>query len=82
MKAGTSTMRTTVASSSTATARPKPRSCITSTPAKAKAPKTAIMMSAAELITVAVALNPSVVASVFRPVRSNDSLMRDSMNTS
>ena len=82
MNAGTSTIRITVASSSTATARPNPRSCIASTRAKAKMPNTRIMMSAAEVITDAVALNPSMVAWVLLPVRSNASLIRLSRKTS
>ena len=44
MIAGTSTIRMIVASSSTATANPKPRNCIASTLAKAKTPKTRIML--------------------------------------
>jgi hypothetical protein len=40
------------------------------------------MMSAAEVITDAVALTPSIVASSFRPVRSKASLMRLSRKTS
>ena len=82
MNAGTSTIRITVASSSTATARPKPSSCIASTRAKAKMPNTRIMISAAEVMTDAVALSPSIVAWVFLPVRSNASLIRLSRNTS
>ena len=58
MNAGTSTIRMRVASSSTATARPKPRNCIIRTRAKAKAPNTRIMMSAAEVITDAVRRQP------------------------
>jgi len=82
MKAGTSTIRMMVASSSTATARPKPRNCITSTRAKAKIPKTRIMMSAADVMTDAVALRPSSTASSLCPVRSNASFIRLNRNTS
>ena len=82
MKAGTSTIRITVASRSTATASPNPMSCIASTRAKAKIPNTRIMISAADVITDAVALRPSIVASLFRPLRSNASLIRLSRNTS
>ena len=82
MNAGTSTIRITVASSSTATASPKPSICIGSTRAKAKTPNTRIMISAAEVITEAVALSPSIVAAVFRPERSYASLIRLSRNTS
>ena len=70
MNAGTSTIRMTVASSSTATASPNPSSCIASTRANANTPNTRIMIRAAEVITEAVALSPSIVASAFRPVRS------------
>ncbi len=63
-------MRTIVASRNTATASPKPTNCIISTLAKPKAPKTRIMIRAAEVMTDAVAESPSIVASVFLPVRS------------
>ena len=62
MIAGTSTMRMSVASSSTAAARPNPTSCTASTRAKAKVPNTKIMMSAALVIVDAVAERPSMVA--------------------
>jgi hypothetical protein len=82
MKAGTSTIRITVASSRTATASPNPRNCMTSTRPNAKTPNTRIMMSAADVITEAVALSPSSTASSFRPVRSNASFIRLRRNTS
>ena len=62
MIAGTSTIRMIVASSSTATASPKPRNCIASTRANANTPNTRIMISAAEVIVEAVAESPSSVA--------------------
>ena len=58
MVAGTSTMRTSVASSNTATARPMPNILpLTSSP-RTKAPKTLIMISAADVITRAVLDRP------------------------
>ncbi len=82
MMAGTSTIRMIVASSSTATASPKPRNCIASTRANANTPKTMIMMSAADVITDAVAARPSSVARSLSPCLSNASFTRASRNTS
>src|SRR5713101_6759554 len=82
MTAGTSTSRMIVASSSTAAASPNPRSWMTNTRANANAPNTVIMRRAAEVITPAVALRPSIVARSLSPLESNASLMRLRRNTS
>src|ERR1051325_4161428 len=53
MMAGTRTMRINVASRNTASASPNPMNCTASTRAKAKLPKTMIMMNAANVIVAA-----------------------------
>ncbi len=68
--AGTSTILINVASKKTATARPKPNSCAASTREKANVPKTIIMIAAALVMTDAVTLSPSMVATSFFLVRS------------
>ena len=82
MTAGTNTMRISVTSNSTATARPNPIIFATNTREKAKVPNTMIMMAAALVITEAVTLNPSIVARSFLCVRSKASFIRESKNTS
>jgi len=82
MVAGTSTMRTTVASTSTATAMPRPNSFNWRSTPSTNALKTHTMMSAAAVITRAVTASPSATAEALSPVRSNSSFMRDSRNTS
>ena len=62
MMAGTSTIRISVASSSTASASPNPMNCTASTRVNAKLPNTMIMISAAKLIVDAVVERPSMVA--------------------
>ena len=54
----------------------------TSTREKLAAPNTMIMIAAALVMVDAVALKPSIVAWLLRPVRSNDSLIRESRKTS
>ena len=66
--AGTSTSRTSVASSAIATARPTPISLICGTPVRAKMPKTTTMISAALVITFALACRPSATARRLSPV--------------
>src|SRR5262249_26228126 len=70
MLAGTSTMRTIVASTSTAAARPKPTSCTTRRSAVRKLPNTATMIAAAAVMTLAVDDRPSTTAVVLSPVLS------------
>ena len=62
MNAGTITIRMSVASSSTATARLKPSIWAAKTRENAKVPKTITMIAAALVITEAVAVSPSIVA--------------------
>ena len=62
MIAGTNTMRMSVASKSTAAAKPNPSNCAASTREKLKVPKMMIMIAAALVITEAVAVSPSIVA--------------------
>ena len=81
MAEGTRIVRISVASSSTATASPKPICWnITSWP-DAKPANTATMISAAPVMMPAVAPMPSVTASVLSPVLSQASLMRLSRKT-
>jgi hypothetical protein len=61
MKAGTKTIRISVASRKTATAKPKPMNCATITREKLKTPNTMIMIAAALVMTDAVAVSPSIV---------------------
>ena len=62
MVAGTRTMRTMVASSSTATARPRPNSLSWRSSPSTKLPKTQTMISAAAVMTRAVTARPSATA--------------------
>ena len=80
--AGTSNMRTSVASSSTASARPEPNSLTIRLSSSRKAPNTTTMIAAAAVITLAVAASPSATEFTASPVRSYSSLTRDSRNTS
>ncbi len=82
MVAGTSTMRTTVASMSTAVARPRPNILIMGSSPSTKAANTLIMMSAAEVMTRAVAEMPSITASVLSRRCRYSSRTRDSRKTS
>ena len=82
MVAGTSTMRTTVASMKIAVARPSPKSLMVVASPSTKLPNTVTMMSAAAVITLAVDASPSATASALSPVRSYSSRIRDSRNTS
>ena len=82
MVAGTSTMRTTVASTRTAVASPSPSIFSDGTGLATKLRKTATMMSAAEVTTRPVPASPRATASVLSPVRAYSSRIRDSRNTS
>ena len=82
MVAGTRTMRTRVASMSTATARPTPNSLPFGSSPRTKAPNTLIMISAAEVITRAVLDRPRTTASWLSPVATYSSRTRDRRNTS
>ena len=66
--AGTSTSRTSVASSAIATLRPTPISLTCGTPVVAKMAKTTTMMIAALVITFALACRPSATARRLSPV--------------
>ena len=80
--AGTSTIRTIVASTKIATANPKPNSFSTRSSPNMNEPKTITMISAAAVITRAVAFTPSATAWALSPVRSYSSFTRDRRNTS
>ena len=82
MVAGTSSMRTMVASSSTAVARPTPISLVTRSGSSRKAPNTNTMISAAAVMTRAVAARPSATEVRLSPVRSHSSFTRERRNTS
>ena len=82
MVAGTTTMRTRVASSSTASARPRPNTLISRMSSSMKDAKTTTMMAAAAVITLAVDARPSATDVVASPVRTYSSRMRESMKTS
>jgi hypothetical protein len=68
MVAGTSTRRTSVASSAIATERPRPISLIDGTPVMANTAKTATMINAALVIVRALAASPSATARFVSPV--------------
>jgi len=70
MVAGTITMRTTVASRSTATARPNPNRLIARSTPSTKLPNTTTMMAAAAVMTLPVAASPLATAIALSPVRS------------
>jgi hypothetical protein len=80
--AGTSTIRTTVASSSTAVANPTPNILTIGSSPSTKAPNTLIMMRAAEVMTRAVAEMPSTTAASLSPRWRYSSRTRDSRKTS
>ena len=82
MVAGTSTIRTRVASMSIATARPSPICLMTSSGPRANERNTMIMMAAAAVITLAVAASPSATASPLSSVFTHSSRMRESRKTS
>ena len=69
MLAGTSTQRTTVASISSAIPTPKPTCWISAIWPLANPTKTAMMISAAPVITLAVVATAYATASSFSPVR-------------
>ena len=83
MVAGTSTMRTIVASTRTATASPRPNSliCRMSKPST-KDRNTAIMIAAAAVITRPVVATPLATDSALSRVRLYSSRIRDRRNTS
>ena len=78
---GTISVRTSVASSSTATARPKPICWNITRPPLAKPANTATMISAAPVMMPAVLPMPAATAAVLSPLRSYSSLMRLSRKT-
>lgn len=80
--AGTSTMRTMVASMKTAMARPSPKVLMIGSSPSTKDRKIVTMMAAAAVITRAVAARPSATAVALSPERSYSSRTRDSRNTS
>jgi hypothetical protein len=82
MVAGTSTMRTMVASSSTAMASPVPITLMIRFDSSRKLPKTKTMIAAAAVMTRAVAASPSATDSLASPVRSHSSRTRDRRKTS
>lgn len=86
MKAGTSSIRTRVASASTASARPSPNIRMNETSAAISAAKEIDMISAAAVMTRAVCVNPSATLSslsaLVRPERTQYSWMRASRKTS
>lgn len=82
MVAGTISMRIKVASSSTATARPRPNILRTRSSSRTNEPNTTTMMAAAAVITRAVAARPSATDSTASLVRAYSSRTRDSRNTS
>ena len=82
MVAGTTTMRMTVASRATATARPKPNILISGVSPRTKDAKTLIMMSAAAVITRAEVAMPPTTLPVGSPVDTHSSRTRERMKTS
>ena len=79
--AGMSTMRTTVASSSTATAMPSPMTRSGRRSPSTNAAKTQIMMAAAEVMTRPVEASPRVTAAGFPAPAAHSSLIFDTRNT-
>lgn len=73
ISAGTRRVRSTNASSATAAASPVPNIATTRSPLSTKAPNTAIMMTAAELITRPVSARPMRTARALSPVRRHSS---------
>lgn len=82
MAAGTSTMRTIVASSTIAVARPRPIIFTSGDGLATKLRNTTAMISAAEVITRPVAAMPRATDSVVSPVAAYSSRTRESRNTS
>ena len=82
MVAGTRTMRTSVASIAIAVARPRPSIFSEGTGLATKLRKTAIMMSAAEVMIRPVPARPRATDSALSPVAAYSSRMRESRNTS
>ncbi len=82
MVAGTSTIRTSVASMNTALARPRPNSLSTRMSPSTNEPKTHTMIAAAAVMTRAVPARPSATEVALLPVRSHSSRTRDSRKTS
>jgi hypothetical protein len=80
--AGTATTRTTVASTSTAAARPKPIALKASSRLPVNAAKTTTMIRAAEVTVRPVCSSPRVTACSFEPLRSHSSRIRVIRNTS
>ena len=80
--AGTRIMRTSVASRSTATASPTPNILPMGSSPRTKAPNTLIMISAAEVMTLAVLDRPSTTDVWLSPDATYSSRTRDSRNTS
>ena len=80
--AGTSTIRTSVASTKIAVASPMPTTLPTASSPSTKARNTEIMMSAAAVMTRAVAAKPSATAVALSLVRTYSSRTRESRNTS
>ena len=83
MTEGTSTIRTRVASTRMATARPRPKtSRMRSGSPMTKDPKTHTMMAAAAVMTRPVEAIPSATAALLSPVRRHSSWIRESRKTS
>ena len=82
MVAGTSTIRTMVASTATATARPRPISFMARRSMRTKLPNTHTMIRAAAVISRAVTARPALTAWALSPVASHSSLTDESRKTS
>ena len=79
---GTRIIRTMVASTNTATVNPTANILTSTSDDSRNAANTLIMMSAADVITLAVAASPSTTLRWLSPVRTNSSRTRLSRNTS
>ena len=82
MMAGTMRMRTMLASSATATARPTPMALVMMMLVKANEPATTTMISAALVTMRPVLVRPKLTAAWLSCVSSHASRMRESRNTS
>ena len=82
MVAGTNSMRTMVASTSTALARPTPNSLTRRSVSPMKLPKTTTMIAAAAVMTLAVKARPSATEPLLSPVRTNSSRILERRKTS
>ena len=82
MVAGTSTIRTIVASMKMAVASPRPISLSTRRSPRTNDMNTAIMIAAAAVMTRAVEARPSATAVALSPLTRYSSRIRDSRNTS